>query len=104
MRLLLDTHILIAASRRMQAVTYPHLAPLFSDGLNQLVASVASPWKIAIKTRLGKLDAHVAPGDMAPLLRPLPIDVLPISDRHATTDLTTTPRTRDPFDRMLLAQ
>lgn len=104
MRLLLDTHVVIAVSRGTQAVVYPHIAPLFTDDVNRLVASVASLWEIAIKTRLGKLEADVAPGDMAALLRSLSIDVLPISDRHATVDLATMPPTRDPFDRMLLAQ
>lgn len=80
------------------------MAALFANDLHQLVASVASLWEIAIKARLRKLEVNVEPGDIAPLLRSLSIDVLPITERHATAELTTVPPTRDPFDRMLLAQ
>lgn len=104
MRLLLDTHVVIAAARGRISAIYPQFAGLFSRPGTYLSSSVASLWEITIKTRLGKLKAAVAPKDMAALLGSLDIGVLAIEHVHATAALNPEPPTRDPFDRMLLAQ
>ena len=104
MSLLLDTHVVIAASRGELTSAYPRFRALLAVGDHDLIASVASLWEIAIKTRLGKLAPAVAPPDIAPLLGSMAISVLSIEPRHATAVLDREPGTRDPFDRMLLAQ
>lgn len=104
MRLLLDTHVVIAASRRQLPYAYPAFASLFEDPANGFVISVASIWEIAIKVRIGKLETEVEPSGLAPLLRSFGMTILAIDDSHATARLEVDPPTRDPFDRMLLAQ
>lgn len=104
MRLLLDTHVVIAASRRQLPTAFPEFAGLFDDPANRFVISVASLWEIAIKVRIGKLTTEVEPSGLAPLLRSFEMTTLAIQEDHATARLDPDPPTRDPFDRMLLAQ
>jgi PIN domain nuclease of toxin-antitoxin system len=68
------------------------------------VLSTASIWEIAIKTRLRKLDAGLAPEKIAEFCDTAGFQLLPINAAHATASLSLEPLTRDPFDRMLLAQ
>ncbi|KQT86476.1 hypothetical protein ASG60_15395 [Methylobacterium sp. Leaf469] len=104
MRLILDSHILLALSLgRLHQVSYP-----FAECLRQpesfAFASVASLWGIAIKTGLGKLDPGI-PFESLPLFyEALGIARLPVSAAHALACIDPVPPTRDPFDRMLLAQ
>lgn len=46
----------------------------------------------------------VPPDGLAALLLSLGMSIMPIEHRHATAALDPDPATRDPFDRMLLAQ
>ena len=104
MRLLLDTHVLISASRHRIGTTYPAFADILLSPNTELFASVASIWEIAIKVRIGKLDIGIEPPDLVLLLRSFQMRILAIEHRHATALLDAEPPTRDPFDRMLLAQ
>lgn len=58
-------------------------------------------WEVAIKRRLGKLDA---PADLLEQLERAGVDLLPITARHADRVGTLPMHHRDPFDRLLLAQ
>ncbi|HET8566885.1 MAG TPA: type II toxin-antitoxin system VapC family toxin [Solirubrobacterales bacterium] len=58
-------------------------------------------WEVAIKRRLGKLDA---PGDLLEQLERAAVDLLPISAQHADRVGTLPLHHRDPFDRLLIAQ
>jgi PIN domain nuclease of toxin-antitoxin system len=58
-------------------------------------------WEIAIKRRLGKLDA---PGDLLVRLEAAGIDLLSITPRHADRVGTLPLHHQDPFDRLLVAQ
>jgi PIN domain nuclease of toxin-antitoxin system len=59
---------------------------------------------MAIKFRLGKLKLKF-PLDAAPgLLEALGIEIIEIAARHALALVDPEPCTRDPFDRLLLAQ
>lgn len=58
-------------------------------------------WEVAIKRRLGKLDA---PGDLLEQLERAGVDLLPITARHADRVGTLPLHHRDPFDRLLVAQ
>jgi len=55
-RLLLDTNVLIPLSRDGINRLDRRVAATMASPDDQLFASVASLWEIAIKTRLGKLD------------------------------------------------
>ncbi len=104
MRLLIDSHIFIGLARRSLKVDYPKLAGIVADPQNQCLLSVASIWEITIKVRLGKLDAGLKPDKIEVYCDGAAIQILPISLEHAIAQLSPEPPTRDPFDRMLLAQ
>ena len=104
MNFLLDTHAflwfiwddpLLSATARDVIVEPSH----------RKLVSIASCWKIAIKTGLGKLD--LGESSQAFLSRELAInnfELLPISLEHATAVEGLPQFHRDPFDRMLVAQ
>jgi PIN domain nuclease of toxin-antitoxin system len=69
-----------------------------------LFVSVASLWATAIKVRLGRLDLRPSLSELPDLLDGLGMELLPIGVLHALAEAEPPPATRDPFDRMLLAQ
>jgi PIN domain nuclease of toxin-antitoxin system len=103
MTYLLDTHAflwLLAAPETLP----PRTRDIAADRTTNLVLSVITPWEMAIKTNIGKLDA-------AGILD----DFEAISARGGYTILQTTTRQvirsgrlplhhKDPFDRLLAAQ
>jgi PIN domain nuclease of toxin-antitoxin system len=66
-----------------------------------LHVSVASLWEIAIKFRLGKLALEV---QLPELVENLGLVLLAIEASHVLAAVDPEPATRDPFDRLLLAQ
>jgi PIN domain nuclease of toxin-antitoxin system len=104
MRLLLDTHIFIGLSRRTLSSSCPDLYRTIMLNDSECFVSVASVWEIAIKTRLGKLDAGLPPEKIAVFCEVMGLKVLQISAAHATAELDREPEPLDHFDRMLLAQ
>ena len=104
MRLLLDTQILIALARGDLARLDARAAPAVTSHENVLFASAASLWEIAIKTRLGKIDPGLALDDLPDYLAEIGLNLLAIDHRHAVKSIDPEPATRDPFDRLLLAQ
>lgn len=101
MKLLLDTHTLlwylttpeklpVAAHRAIQAAE------------NEVYASLASAWEIAIKVALGKLDFDVDSLEAA--LAASGIQLLGIDLQHTARVATLPQHHRDPFDRLLVAQ
>mgnify|MGYP002540481243 CR=1 FL=1 len=100
MRLLLDTNALLWAltnSSRIEPVKDLLLAEE-----NDVFVSTVSWWEIAIKTRLGKLDAHLS--DLRSAASESGFLELPLLGSHAET-LVNLPRYHnDPFDHMLIAQ
>lgn len=59
---------------------------------------------IAIKVRLGKLDAGVELAGIPGMLASFDMTILWIDQLHPLTSVDPEPPTRDPFDRMLFAQ
>ena len=104
MRLLVDTHIFIGLARYSLKVDYPKMARIVADPQNQCILSVASIWEITVKVRLGKLDAGLKPDNIKVYCDGAAIQILPVNLEHAIAQLSPEPLTRDPFDRMLLAQ
>src|SRR5476649_2735836 len=102
MRLLFDTHILLADFADETAALPPKVTALAADPETEAHFSVASLWDIALKARTGKLKMTVRIEDIPDLLDAMGVRIVPIEARHAV--VTPEPATRDPFDRMLLAQ
>jgi PIN domain nuclease of toxin-antitoxin system len=104
MRILLDTNIVIPLfqARAAQLDVAVRDAILASEVPAQV--SVASLWEIAIKNRVGKLSLGVALTALPSLVRNWGFSILAISHEHALVGLHVETSTRDPFDRMLLAQ
>lgn len=72
-----------------------------TDGKDRVVISAVVIWEVAVKRRLGKLDA---PPDLLEKLERGGVDLLPITARHADRVGTLPLHHRDPFDRLLVAQ
>lgn len=101
MRLLLDTHIALT----LLAEDEPGLPNEVAANANaMLFASVVSIWEIAIKFRLGKLRLDAPLPQLPDLLRQMGCTLLTIDEQHVLAELNPEPQTRDPFDRLLLAQ
>ncbi len=103
-RLQLDTHILLALLRRDFELQYPAISNYFRLGKFAGFVSVATLWEIAIKSRLGKLEVGVSLSDMPANVRSGGLEILDIQVAHVLHTLDPEPTTRDPFDRLLLAQ
>jgi PIN domain nuclease of toxin-antitoxin system len=73
---------------------------LKADGARILVSAVVV-WEVAIKRRLGKLDA---PADLLEQLERAGVELLPVSARHGDRAGALPMHHRDPFDRLLIAQ
>ncbi|MFM9973102.1 MAG: type II toxin-antitoxin system VapC family toxin [Beijerinckiaceae bacterium] len=104
MKLLLDTHFVLAFVDKKLEERFPQFANLLVSEDAELSVSVASIWEIAIKTRLKKLDPRIDPSDMPSYLAHIGIEILGMTVAHATAEVQPEPLTRDPFDRLLLAQ
>ncbi len=78
----------------------PAAAAIGTKGARVLISAVVV-WEVAIKRRLGKLEA---PGDLLEQLERAKVDLLPITARHADRVGTLPLHHRDPFDRLLIAQ
>ena len=104
MRVLLDTHMVIAIVQRKLADRFPDVQRVLLDATTEGFVSVASLWEIAIKTRLGKLQPGLTLDVIPAYLQGTGLTILPIDIAHVITAADPEPETRDPFDRLLLAQ
>lgn len=103
MRLLLDTHLLLWAAGPSPRLS-SQARKLIGDPENELHASTASLWEIAIKGALKRPDFPV---DVLLFRRNLLNNgyrELVVTGEHAVAVATLPPLHRDPFDRMLVAQ
>jgi PIN domain nuclease of toxin-antitoxin system len=101
---MLDTHVLLAIVEPGTARLPGSVAALISDERNEQHLSAASLWEIAIKCRLGKLVLTPSLAALPELVLGLGLTFVAINERHAVASVEPEPATRDPFDRMLLAQ
>jgi PIN domain nuclease of toxin-antitoxin system len=104
MRLLLDTHVLLDLIEDRLVGLPAAVESLLKGPDNEHHLSAASLWEIAIKSRLGKLKLTPRLGSLPELLDGLGIQIVAINEHHALATVEPEPATRDPFDRMLLAQ
>lgn len=68
---------------------------------SRVVVSAVVVWEVAIKRRLGKLEA---PEDLLERLERAGVELLSIAARHGNRAGTLPMHHRDPFDRLLVAQ
>lgn len=101
---MLDTHFVLAGVNREMAERYPVMDKLIASGDVDGFVSVASLWEIAIKSRLGKLKPRLPIEEIPDYLQSAGFTLLPILIPHVITAADPVPATRDPFDRLLLAQ
>ena len=100
MGLLLDTNVLIAL---MEQRLNERLREALTSSTD-VRASVASLWEIAIKVRLSKLTLNAPLERLPELLEDMGLALLTIKADHVLAVAQPDPPTRDPFDRLLLAQ
>ncbi len=104
MSFLLDSHVLLAITRREVRSLGAEIDLLMKSDASDKFVSAASLWEIGIKYRLGKLSL-VLPFERFPIyFAALGFVLLSVDHRHAVHELADPPSTKDPFDRLLLAQ
>ncbi|MCX4692946.1 type II toxin-antitoxin system VapC family toxin [Streptomyces sp. NBC_01408] len=99
MKLLADTHVV---------VWWLTDSPQLSDGVKDLLdterlayVSAVTPWELAVKQALGKLEG---PEDLPERARDCQLRPLPVTALHGIRAGQLPLHHRDPFDRMLIAQ
>ena len=100
MRLLLDTHIYLWAVSGSPLLRAP--VRRLIESADEVYVSAASIWEIAIKARLGKIDAD--PDRLAAAIDGSGFEELPVRAVHAAAVAKLAPLLGDPFDRLLVAQ
>ncbi len=104
MRVLIDTHCLLWALARPEALN-ADAAALLSDGETEVILSAASVWEIAIKSALGKLRMSLTNGDsLLDIIDRQSLTPLAILHSHARQVANLPHHHGDPFDRLLIAQ
>ena len=104
MRLLLDTHVLLAILAQRTDGLAVAMQRLLVDSTAEFHVSAAGLWEIAIKWRLGKLQLTASLDMLPKLIRGIGAEILVINEHHVLAAVQPEPLTRDPFDRLLLAQ
>ena len=104
MRLLLDTHVVLGVIDERRADFPAAIRELLADANSEYYVSIASLWEIAIKWRLGKLELSCELQLLPDMLMSGGLEFVPINEHHVLTAVDPEPLTRDPFDRLLLAQ
>ena len=100
MRLLLDTHVFLWAAAG--SASLKPAARRAIESAERVYVSAASIWEVAIKARLGKIDAD--PGALVTAIDDSGFVELPITAAHAAGVAALAQHHGDPFDRLLLAQ
>ena len=103
MRLLLDTHLLLWAAGPSPRLS-SRARRLIEDPDNELLASAASLWEIAIKSALRRPNFPVDTSLLRRNLLNNGYEELAVTGEHAVAVAGLPPLHRDPFDRMLVTQ
>ncbi len=104
MRLLLDTHIFLAMIESRVESFPAGIQNLIKDATSEHHVSVVNLWEIAIKWRLGKIRITPGLNELPELIYGMGIELIVINASHVLAMVEPEPLTRDPFDRLLLAQ
>lgn len=100
MRLLLDTHIYLWAVMGSPLLKASHRKIIAAA--ERVFVSSASIWEVAIKSRLGKIEAD--PAELLAAIDASGFVELPVSGVHAAFVAQLPLHHSDPFDRILVAQ
>jgi PIN domain nuclease of toxin-antitoxin system len=100
MRLLLDTQILYWSFYEPRNV--PDAARKVIEDAEAVFVSAVSVWEIAIKVRIGKMNANLR--RLVQLLGSAGFEELPVYFKHAVIVADLPLHHGDPFDRLLVAQ
>ena len=103
MRYLLDTHALIwhlEDDARLSTIS----KSVVENEQNEIFATIASFWEMAIKISLGKLNLKMPLDDMFEKLESMEIAIINIQASHVRNVQNLPHHHRDPFDRMIIAQ
>src|SRR5665647_205648 len=100
MRLLLDTHIFLWAVAGSPLLKPP--VRRLIESADEVYVSAASIWEVAIKARLGKIEAD--PHELTAAIEASGFLELPVSATHAAGVAKLELHHNDPFDRLLIAQ
>ncbi len=100
MRFLLDTHIFLWAVQG-NASLKPRVRRMM-EAAEQVYVSAASIWEIAIKARLGKIEASAV--DLVGAIEASGFLELPVRAVHAIRVADLPLHHTDPFDRLLVSQ
>ena len=104
MRLLPDTHALLWFCEGNPALSATARAAM-EDSTNERYVSHATPWEVAIKVSLGRLDLHVGFDALFPgVLKANGFEFLPSAPEHYRALIPLTRHHGDPFDRLMIAQ
>lgn len=103
MRYLLDTHTYLWYRISPQRIP-PAILNLITDGSQEMLISVATPWEIAIKTAKGALAAAQLLVDFEAREVASGFQIAGISTTQAIRSGLLPLHHRDPFDRLLIAQ
>jgi len=101
MGLLLDTNVFV---RFVEGRLSSELREVISSPEAEVHTSVASLWEIAIKVRLGRLPLRIPLADLPRFIDSVGFALLTLKAPHVLASPAPEPATRDPFDRLLLAQ
>src|SRR5271157_147909 len=100
MKLLLDTHIV--CWQFYEPRNLPKEARRLMLDAEAVLVSSASIWEIAIKVRIGKLNAN--PRRVVQFMEAAGFEELPVFSRHTVLVADLPLHHTDPFDRLLIAQ
>jgi PIN domain nuclease of toxin-antitoxin system len=103
MKYLLDTHTIIWIFNGDYQLSQA-AQKIIGDKENDLFASIASLWEIAIKNSLNKLKLEVPLKTFIEQIRSNDIGILPIDDEAILTLSQLPFHHKDPFDRLIIAQ
>jgi PIN domain nuclease of toxin-antitoxin system len=99
----LDTHMALVLIGETRLELPSEHSKLLSE-LKEKYVSAASLWEVALKVRTGKLVLTFPLSNLPRVLEEYGCVFLAISPDDAIEELVEIPSTRDPFDRLLLAQ
>ncbi len=103
MKLLLDSHfVLEAVADLAHGLSEPSILEMAMEA-GEVYASVVSLWECAIKARTGRLPLRKGVHHWPAILEMHSIELLALEHRHISQDIGMEPRTKDPFDRLLLS-
>lgn len=104
MKILLDTHIFLPVIEGQSRTLPASVKRVLESPEAEAYVSVATLWEIAIKWRLKKLDLSQPPDRLPELIAAIGMGLVAINADHVLASVQPEPATRDPFDRLLLAQ